>query len=363
MSQTNQIQASHEQFAQFARLSATDIVVDASGACRNLPFNHLPENDTQEFSLNWKQIRGLLVKHTGMHRFFHDLLGALFGTFVSRVVVQSPESFANLSSRPLMYLANHQTGLESPLFMTLSYSMTGLPVQAIAKPDHLNAWLTFLLAFAEDSLGSGHPFRLMLFDRLNPLELIENLKKPGKPEASMLVHVEGTRSAAANQPVTRLSSIFLDMAIEKDMPLVPVRFVGGLPGQPSEERFDFPYKNGKQDYLIGTPIMPEELKKLPYGQRPRLVMERINNLGPAAGEDNPLPPNQNFIGTTRFFMEMLKLPQMQAMLFAILQTIDDPCEETAQLIKAVQAGKAGLTSPDMPPVLKNFLGHLKAKFS
>ncbi|HPW59774.1 MAG TPA: hypothetical protein PLK58_14090, partial [Candidatus Rifleibacterium sp.] len=228
---------------------------------------------------------------------------------------------------------------------------------------HLNAWLTFLLAFAEDSLGSGHPFRLMLFDRLNPLELIENLKKPGKPEASMLVHVEGTRSSAANQPVTRISSIFLDMAIEKDMPLVPVRFVGGLPGQPSEERFDFPYKNGKQDYLIGTPIMPEELKKLPYGQRPRLVMERINNLGPAAGEDNPLPPNQNFIGTTRFFMEMLKLPQMQAMLFAILQTIDDPCEETAQLIKAVQAGKAGLTSPDMPPVLKNFLGHLKAKFS
>ncbi|GAB1352330.1 hypothetical protein MASR1M12_10610 [Erysipelotrichia bacterium] len=84
----------------------------------------------------------------------------------------------------------------------------------------------------------------MLFDRLNPLELIENLKTR-RFEASMLVHVEGTRSSAFNQPVTRISSIFFDMAIEKDMPLVPVCFVGGLPGQPSEERFDFPFKNGK----------------------------------------------------------------------------------------------------------------------
>ncbi|GAB1352329.1 hypothetical protein MASR1M12_10600 [Erysipelotrichia bacterium] len=39
-------------------------------------------------------------------------------------------------------------------------------------------------------------------------------------------------------------------------------------------------------------------------------------------------------------MEMPNWPQMQAMLFAILQTIDDPCEETAQLIKAVQAKPA-----------------------
>jgi len=203
----------------------------------------------------------------------------------------------------------------------------------------------------------------MYFDRQNPQELIDTLKKAGQPEASLLVHVEGTRAAAADQPVTRLSSIFLDMAIDKNLPLIPLRFVGGLPVEPSNDRHDFPYGNGKQDYLIGTPVMPEQLKKMPYGQRPRHMMDLINNLGPANGEDVLLPPDKTFEAKTRFFIDTFGFPKMQAMLFAILQMIDDPCEETAQLIKAVQSGKVDPKNPDIPPVLKNFLGHLKSKFA
>ncbi|HNW12712.1 MAG TPA: hypothetical protein PKI71_15215, partial [Candidatus Rifleibacterium sp.] len=353
-----------EKYARFARLPASEIIVDKTGACSNLPFNSLPTDASNNASLNWKLLRKRWVERAGgSHRFFHDLLGAMFGTFVSRVVLQNPSAFAAVADKPVVFLANHQIGLESPLFMALSYGMTGLPIEAVAKPDHVNAWLAFLLAFAKDSLGDNHPFRLMYFDRQNPLELIDTLKKSGQPEASLLVHVEGTRAAAADQPVTRLSSIFLDMAIDKNIPLIPLRFVGGLPAEPSHDRHDFPYGNGKQDYLIGTPVMPEQLKKMPYGQRPRYLMDLINNLGPAKGEDVLLPPDKTFEAKTRFFVETFGFPKMQAMLFAILQMIDDPCEETAQLIKAVQSGKVDPKNPDIPPVLKNFLGHLKSKFA
>jgi len=352
-----------EKFARFARLPVSDIVIKEDGSCRNLPFNGLPADGSNNASLNWKLLRARWIERAGSHRFFHDLLGAMFGTFVSRVVIQNPAAFSAVADKPVVFLANHQIGLESPLFMAMNYGIAGLPIEAVAKPDHVNAWLAFLLAFAKDSLGDNHPFRLMYFDRQNPLELIDTLKKSGQPEASLLVHVEGTRAAAADQPVTRLSSIFLDMAIEKNLPLVPLRFVGGLPAEPSNERHDFPYGNGKQDYLIGTPVLPEQLKKMPYGQRPRFMMDLINNLGPAKGEDVLLPPDKTFEAKTRFFIETFGFPKMQAMLFAILQMIDDPCEETAQLIKAVQSGKVDPKNPDIPPVLKNFLGHLKSKFA
>ncbi len=350
-----------EQFARFARLQATDIVLDADGKCRNLPFNHLPEDGSNDATLDWKIVRGQLIGANGSRRFFHDLLGALFGTFVSRVVVQNPAAFAEVASGPLIFLANHQIGLESPLFMALAYAMTGLPIEAVAKPDHINAWLAFLLAFAQDSLGDGHPFRLMYSDRQNPQGLLDALKATGKREASLLVHVEGTRAAAAGQPVVRLSSVFLDMAIEKNLPLIPLRFVGGLPAEALTERLDFPFGNGKQDYIIGAPVMPEQLKKMPYGQRPRFLMDLINSLGPGKGEDLPLPADKNFVAKTRFFIDTFGFAKMQAMLFAILQMIDDPCEETAQLIKAVQSGK--VNGPDVPPVLKSFLGHISSKFS
>ncbi|HOY67673.1 MAG TPA: hypothetical protein PLP29_12355 [Candidatus Ozemobacteraceae bacterium] len=352
-----------ERLARFSRLQAKDIVEDTTGSCLNLPYNVLPENDTGVASLDWKRLRKSWIDRTGSHRFFHDLIGALCGTFISRVVIQSPAAFAAVADRPVVFLANHQIGLESPLFMAMAYGLTGLPIQAVAKPDHVNAWLAFLLEFAKDSLGGGHPFRLMYFDRQNPQGLIDSLKNEDRRDASLLVHVEGTRSLTADQPVTKMSSIFLDMPIDKNIPIVPVRFVGGLPAQANNDRLDFPYDNGKQDYLIGTPILPEELKKLAYGQRPKFVMDRINTLGPAKGEDVLLPPSKEFGAKTRFFVETFGFPKMQAMLFAILQRIDEPCEETALLIKAVTAGKLDPASNAIPPVLKNFLTHVKTKFA
>ncbi len=363
-----------EHLSHHTRLHPIDIVYDSNEkTCRNLPFNRLSvsvEVNGERIiarggidqSLNWKDVRECWLKKTGELRFFHDLLGALFGTFVRKVVLRKPREFDEVASRPVIYMANHQIGLESPLFMALSYAMTGIPIQAVAKPEHVNAWLAFLLAFAEDSLGDNQPFHLMYFDKQQPHVLIDALKN-GERKDSLLVHVEGTRAMEAGQPVTKLSSVFLDMAIAKNVPMVPVRFVGGLPLTPTTERLDFPFGNGKQDYFIGGPIFPEDLTKMPYGQRPKFVMDQINSLGPLNDEDGPLEPNKKFEEKTKFFIESFGLPKMQAMLFSILTIIDDPCEETAILSKAVQSGKLGGSSVELPPVLKKFLSHVKTKFT
>jgi len=356
-----------KQQAVYARINTEDLVMGPDQNCLNLPFNDIKEagkTGAGSASLNWKKFREKLVGKSSGRRFLHDLLSALFGTFVSRISVQSPIEFMKAAQKPVIYVANHQIGLESPLFMTLAYAVTGLPVQAVAKPDHIDAWLSFLMEFAQDSLEPPNPFSLIYFDRNNPQGLIDELKA-SEVKSSLLIHVDGTRSKSADVPAAKISSIFLDLAISKNIPLVPVRFVGGLPVQPVEKPLDFPFQNGKQDYLIGTPINASQLAALPYGQRPKMVLEKINSLGPKPGEDLPLAPDKEFTSRTAFFKDNFKLPTIQAMLFAILQGIDDPCDETAHLIRAVQSGKlsAAAASDDFPPVLKKFLSHMKTKFA
>ena len=74
-------------------------------------------------------------------------------------------------------------------------------------------------------------------------------------------------------------------------------------------------------------------------------------------------PNRKFEEKTKFFIESFGLPKMQAMLFSILTIIDDPCEETSILSKAVQSGKLGSGGGELPSVLKKFLTHVKSKFT
>lgn len=355
-----------DALAAFSRFSKDRLVIDPDGRCLNLPFNNTDEAEkvgSASARLDWKKFRTRLTGESIERRFLHDLLGALAGTFISRISLESPVEFMKVARRPVIYVANHQIGLESPLFMTIAHAATGLPVQAVAKPDHIDAWLSFLMEFAQDSLEPPNPFSLLYFDRNNPQGLIDELKQ-NEVTSSLLVHVDGTRSRAADVPAAKISSIFIDLAVNKGIPLVPVRFVGGLPSEPVEKPLDFPYKNGKQDYLIGAPISADQLAALPYGQRPKMVLEKINSLGPKPGEDLPLAPDKEFVARTAFFKDSFKLPTIQAMLFAILQGIDDPCEETAWLIKAVQSGKLSesAAAPDFPPVLRKFLGHMKTKF-
>jgi len=76
-----------------------------------------------------------------------------------------------------------------------------------------------------------------------------------KSYKSLMVHVEGTRAFTCRHAVGKMSSAFVDLALKLGAPIVPVRFVGGLPVQPLQKGLEFPVDFGRQDYWIGRPIL------------------------------------------------------------------------------------------------------------
>ena len=74
---------------------------------------------------------------------------------------------------------------------------------------------------------------------------------------SLRVHVEGTRALSCRQPIASLNTVFIDLALHLNVPLVPVTFVGGLPIEPVQTSLEFPIGYTHQDYHIGRAIYPE----------------------------------------------------------------------------------------------------------
>ena len=75
-----------------------------------------------------------------------------------------------------------------------------------------------------------------------------------------------------------MSSLWVDLALERRIPIVPVAFRGGVQG----EKVDLPV--GPQDVHIGAPISPEALAAIPYADRRKRVMDAINAL-PSRGPE------------------------------------------------------------------------------
>ena len=111
---------------------------------------------------------------------------------------------------------------------------------------------------------------------------------------NVMIHVEGTRALSCAQPVTKMSGVFVDLAITLNAPIVPVRFVHGLPREPLTERIEYPFGMGRQDYYVGAPIEPETLAKIPYKERTELVMSAINGLGPGHESEAPFESDPSF---------------------------------------------------------------------
>jgi hypothetical protein len=71
--------------------------------------------------------------------------------------------------------------------------------------------------------------------------------------------VEGKHALAARQPVEVVSTALIDLAVSNETPIVPVRFAGGLPVTPVTAPLAFPVDYGQQDFLIGAPLLPEDV--------------------------------------------------------------------------------------------------------
>ena len=227
-----------------------------------------------------------------------DLYYGLIQRFVRRVVVPDPIAFSAIRGRSVLYLGNHQTGVESLLFSILASGLNGVPTVTLAKAEHRHTWLGKLIAHCFSYPGVRDPKVISFFDREDKEslpqiigDLAAEMAGPGK---SVMVHVEGTRSLDCRTPVSKMSGAFIDMALAVGAPIVPIRFVGGLPVQPLTERLEFPLGMGSQDIWLGTPLLPADLRPMPYGERKKVVMRAINALGPPWELEQPNPGDPEF---------------------------------------------------------------------
>jgi 1-acyl-sn-glycerol-3-phosphate acyltransferase len=226
-------------------------------------------------------------------RAVEDLFYALVRRFVGRLVLVDPDAFAAIRGRPVLYLGNHQTMVESLMFVVLLGPLSGVQTLGLAKIEHRTSWVGRLQAAVAAWPGARDPHLLEFFDRADKEALPGILQRiAGRMAAerrSLLVHVEGTRSLACGAPVQKVSSVIIDMAVHARAPIVPVRFAGGLPRDPLPARLDFPLGFGRQDYWIGAPLLPEALEAMPYGERRAAVVRAIQSTGPDLAEEQPNP--------------------------------------------------------------------------
>jgi acyl transferase domain-containing protein/3-hydroxymyristoyl/3-hydroxydecanoyl-(acyl carrier protein) dehydratase/1-acyl-sn-glycerol-3-phosphate acyltransferase len=331
------------------------------GLCANVPLNRWPialsgEGDTvctlsgDPAALDWRRLHAhWLARAGGRHSLVHDLGLALVQRFVRRVVLADPAGHAALRGRPVLYLANHQTGVESFLFMTIVAALSNLPVAAIAKREHADSWIGAIHRLSREAMGAAPPLRLLLFDRERPSDLLRLLNEFGRDlsadPASLLVHTDGTRARHAGAPVGSVSAVLIDLALAHDLPIVPVRFVGGLPIAQASDRFEFPIDLGQQDHFIGRAIAPGTLRSLAYADRAAFVRGEINALGRIGEADEPLAGDPEFAEAVRRWRGR-GLGPLQAVLRASLAAWPGIGSES----------EAALAAAELTPSLRDLLG-------
>ncbi|MFT7686648.1 MAG: acyl transferase domain-containing protein/3-hydroxymyristoyl, partial [Candidatus Azotimanducaceae bacterium] len=261
---------------------------------------NLKKKNRKAVEANWQGVRDYWISQSNDEHFLiHDIGAALIHKFVRNFKVRDPEAFTARRGQPAIYLANHQVGVESFLFLGMIAAMTGIPAEAIAKQEHRESWLGQISKLTESELKQDSTTRMLFFDREDQsdmLRILDNFAKTVHEQPrSLLVHVDGTRATQAGQASEKVSSVLIDMAIKYQIPIIPVRFAGGLPLSESENRIEFPVNYGSQDFYVGDALTPSDLEALPYVERSKKVISLINETGPKGPADGPNSANRDFM--------------------------------------------------------------------
>ncbi len=274
-----------------------------------------------------------------------DLYYGLIRRFVRQVNVADPAAFQAIRGRSVLYLGNHQVGVESLLFSILASGLTGVPTVTLAKAEHRATWLGTLIAQNFSYPGVRDPGVITFFDRDDKAslpkiigELAAEMSGPGK---GVMVHVEGTRALTCRTPVEKMSGAFLDLAIQVGAPVVPVRFVGGLPVEPIGSRLEFPVGMGQQDLWLGKPILPEALAGMGLKERKSAVIEAINGLGPTNAAEEPFPGDPAFEARVAAWQAETGVSAEDAVLACVLADAVTPTAETRAILGARIAPPVG----------------------
>ena len=272
-----------------------------------------------------------------------ELTLGLCQQFVRRLILQDPAAWDRIHGRSAIYLGNHQTQVESMMLPVLASALSTVHIVTIARVQHRTGWIGKLHKLSHSHPGIEYPREIIYFDqqdRASMLGIMEDLRqKMTRERHSMFVHVEGQLGLRCGQPVERMSSVFADLAQALAVPVVPVRFAGGLPVEELDHTLDFPHRYCKQDIYLGRPIFPDELAALPYAERRRHLLDAINTLGPPLSEERPNAPDEELRRAVAGLQARLEIPEVQAVLLAVLARLEDPTTEGEVLLAGLRRNK------------------------
>ncbi|MCB9698277.1 MAG: 1-acyl-sn-glycerol-3-phosphate acyltransferase, partial [Alphaproteobacteria bacterium] len=277
-----------------------------------------------------------------------DLYYGLARRFVRRFHLEDPAVMAAMSGRSMLYLGNHQVGVESLMFSVLMSGIQQVSTVTLAKAEHRTTWLGQLIQHCFAWPGVTDPEVITFFDRDDKASLpaiigrlATQMAGPGK---SVMVHVEGTRSLECRSPVEKMSGAFIDMAIHVDAPVVPIRFVGALPVEPLTERLEFPVGMGVQDVWIGTPIPAAELAAVPYKERKERVVGAMNTIGPPKGEEVPFDGDPAFAAKVAERVARTGVDEPHAVLLEVLAETEGAHADSLRIVEGDRTGELRIGS-------------------
>jgi len=142
-----------------------------------------------------------------------------------------------------------------------------------------------------------------------------------------------------------MSSVIVDVALELNLPILPLRYSGGLPVAPLREIISFPWEFGRQDYTLGRPLMPEQLGRVPRPKAAEQVVNAINEIAPRPEAETPLPAGPERTAAIRALCADFKLTEIQAGVIIALRALADPSETTRSMLAFPSHGARGLIAP------------------
>jgi 3-hydroxymyristoyl/3-hydroxydecanoyl-(acyl carrier protein) dehydratase len=306
--------------------------------CKSMPFTLFPvakgnyENsgpviEIKEPHLDFDRIIAYGRKNIGVDKPWagENILLGLCRQFTRHLIVDDIDSFEKMKGRSVLFLGNHQVQVESLLFPMMIEVLSERRVVTIASSVHQKGWVGMLNNLWYEYPGVSYPKHIVYFDqndRKSMFNILKDLKsKIIEDGISIFLHVEGKLGLSCRQPVSNMSSVFIDLSQEAKLPIVPVKFAGGLPIDEMKETIDFPIGYAKQDYYVGRPISCEEIETLPYAKRRMHVINAINNLGPSYETEMAHLPDTAFQKSVKNRIKMKNVSEVQAVIFKALENI------------------------------------------